>query len=350
MAAAKRCSECPAKLTYPTGEPKPAGTLTCSVKCRSARARRLKREAAKRGGDKRSAHVQEVSDALKDGDALHEAAVDEFRPLVREAMTDDVLRGIDLLIKATPLALAALQADLTNSDDAIRQRAYTLLLKYTMGNPSVAPPSQQAAPAGLTVQFNLPRPGDDPAATSSTPATSRSCGPATTAARRSPTQSSWGVEPLRGLPRRHAGAAEGAVRRRLQWLSVSFEYRPLPRWRRSTPPRARHRLIVGGYGSGKSHALCAEAIALGFEHPGMEALVMRKTVPALKVTTERIFVSLLPPEFLEQCEVGKAGGHIDFIRFPNGTIVLVPRLRRLEEAPLDEPRVHLLGRGRRVHA
>jgi hypothetical protein len=172
MAAAKRCSECPAKLTYPTGEPKPAGTLTCSVKCRSARARRLKREAAKRGGDKRSAHVQEVSDALKDGDALHEAAVDEFRPLVREAMTDDVLRGIDLLIKATPLALAALQADLTNSDDAIRQRAYTLLLKYTMGNPSVAPPSQQAAPAGLTVQFNLPRPGDDPAATSSTPATS----------------------------------------------------------------------------------------------------------------------------------------------------------------------------------
>lgn len=167
--AVARCSECSAKLVYEDGSPKPAGTLTCGPAHRSARARRLKREAKARGGDKRSQHVAEVSDALKNGDALHEAAVDEFRPLVREAMTESVLQGIDRLIQATPTALAALEADLTNPDDTIRQRAYTLLLKYTMGNPSVAPPSQQAAPAGLTVQFNLPRPGDDPAATTSVP-------------------------------------------------------------------------------------------------------------------------------------------------------------------------------------
>lgn len=170
--AVPRCSECPNKLAYEDGSPKPAGTKTCSVKCRSTRARRLKREAAARGGDKRSAHVQEISDALKGGDALHQAAVEEFKPLVREAMTESVLQGIDTLIKLTPAAIQCLEQDLSNSDDTIRQRAYTLLLKYTMGNPSVAPPSQQAQPAGLTVQFNLPRPGDDPAATSSVAAES----------------------------------------------------------------------------------------------------------------------------------------------------------------------------------
>lgn len=179
MAATPRCSECSNKLEYEDGSPKPAGTKTCTVKCRSARARRLKAEAKKRGGDKRSAHVQEISDGLKSGDALHEAAVDEFRPLVREAMTADVLRGIDTLIQGTPRALARLAADLDNPDDTIRQRAYTLYLKYTLGNASVAPPSQTAAPAGLTVQFNLPRPGDDPAASISVESESeelRACG------------------------------------------------------------------------------------------------------------------------------------------------------------------------------
>jgi hypothetical protein len=177
--AVKRCSECPNKLEYPTGEKKPEGTLTCGVACRSKRARRLKREAKARGGDKRAAHVQEISDGLKDGNALHEAAVEEFRPLVREAMTESVLVGIDRLIKATPTALAALEADLTNQDDTIRQRAYTLLLKYTMGNPSVAPPSQAVQPAGMTVQFNLPRPGDDPTPTITVPVEGeelRTCG------------------------------------------------------------------------------------------------------------------------------------------------------------------------------
>lgn len=178
--AVKRCSEpgCRNKLEYEDGSPKPEGTLTCSVACRSRRARRLKREAKSRGGDKRSAHVAEISDKLKSGDALHEAAVEEFKPLVREAMTAEVLAGIDSLIGMSTAALAALQADLTSSDDTIRQRAYTLWFKYTMGNPSVAPPSQQQQPAGMNVVFQLPRPGDDPSATISVVADSevlRSC-------------------------------------------------------------------------------------------------------------------------------------------------------------------------------
>lgn len=167
--AVARCSECSAKLVYEDGTPKPAGTKTCCSAHKSKRARRLKAEAKARSGDRRPAHVQEISDALKSGDALHEAAVEEFRPLVREAMTANVLQGIDTLIGMTPAVMAKLQEHMGSSDEVISQRAYTLWFKYTMGNPSVAPPSQQAAPGGLTVQFNIPRPGDDPAAANSVP-------------------------------------------------------------------------------------------------------------------------------------------------------------------------------------
>lgn len=101
---------------------------------------------------------------------------------------------------------------------------------------------------------------------------------------------------------------------------ASFAYQALPSMRPFHASRARHRFAVGGYGSGKSNALCAEAIAIGLEHPGIEALVMRKTVPALKMTTERVFISLLPPEFLAQCTVRRAGGHIEALQFPNGSL------------------------------
>lgn len=101
---------------------------------------------------------------------------------------------------------------------------------------------------------------------------------------------------------------------------AKFEYQPLPIFTSFHMSAARTRVLFGGYGSGKSHALCAEAIALGLEQPGSEFLVMRKTVPALKITTERIFVSLLPADFLKQCKVGRAGGHLDFIQFPNGSL------------------------------
>jgi PBSX family phage terminase large subunit len=102
--------------------------------------------------------------------------------------------------------------------------------------------------------------------------------------------------------------------------SVRFEYEPLPIFANFHRSAERTRLIVGGYGSGKSHALCAEAIALGLEQPGSEFLVMRKTVPALKTTTEKIFLSLLPPEFFDQCGVSRSGGHLDYIIFPNGSM------------------------------
>ena len=165
MAALPRCSECGTALVTAEGKAKPAGTKTCSGSCRQARARRLKRQQKERGS--KSPHAPEVRDiaAVARGevkDLVHEVAKEELRPVVRDAMTEDVLRSIDRLVRLTPSAIDKLEEDLASSDETIRQRAYTLLLKYTMGNPSVAPAPTEQQPQGLTVIFNAPRPGDEP--------------------------------------------------------------------------------------------------------------------------------------------------------------------------------------------
>lgn len=170
--AVARCSECKERLVFPeghakAGQPRPAGTKTCSPAHRQTRARRLARAAKANVGKSRySPEHQEMAEAVRGRmkDAVHEAAVDELRPLVREAMTEDVLRGIDMMIKATPDAIDLLKLQMASEDETIAQRAATLLLKYTLGNPSVAPPPTQQAAAPLSVVFNVPRPGDTIAA------------------------------------------------------------------------------------------------------------------------------------------------------------------------------------------
>ncbi len=101
--------------------------------------------------------------------------------------------------------------------------------------------------------------------------------------------------------------------------SVAFEYQPLPVFRPFHASPALDRLIVGGYGSGKSIAGCAEIQAWGLEEPGAEFMVTRKTVPALRDTTEKIFLSLLPQEFVDRCKITRGGQHMDTLVYPNGT-------------------------------
>ena len=101
---------------------------------------------------------------------------------------------------------------------------------------------------------------------------------------------------------------------------MKFDYVPNPVFRPFHSSTAHDRFLFGGYGSGKTVAACAEAIAWGLECPGMEFLITRKTVPALRDTTEKEFVNLLPPDFLRQCIDARAGGHLNTIQFPNGSL------------------------------
>jgi PBSX family phage terminase large subunit len=94
--------------------------------------------------------------------------------------------------------------------------------------------------------------------------------------------------------------------------------------------RAREKAAIGAVGSGKTIALCADAILLGLQQPGSRILIARQTVPSLRDTTEHEFLQLINsiPEELEGiqkktlydlCEIRKSGGHVDRIIFPNGS-------------------------------
>lgn len=88
----------------------------------------------------------------------HRIIEEEIRPLVRESITEDTLRAIGDMVALTPTAVAALREDLASEDATVRQRAYTLLLKYTVGHQALVRPPDEDKTQPLEVVFNLPRP------------------------------------------------------------------------------------------------------------------------------------------------------------------------------------------------
>jgi hypothetical protein len=83
-----------------------------------------------------------------------------LEPIVRENLTEDVLRSLQRMIGLTPLMMDAIEEDLRSEDATIRQRAYSLVMKYTVGHPAVVRPEDANAGQQLVVNFQLPRPGD----------------------------------------------------------------------------------------------------------------------------------------------------------------------------------------------
>lgn len=152
--AVRTCSECGTPL-----EGNDPRRKTCTASCRAKRSRRLKRKTdAATAARARPAHQRHVAAIVEDEipDVAHEVIAEELRPIVREAITEEVLRSIDQLVALTPDAIKALGEDLESTDDRVRQTAYTLALKYTVGNAAITSDDQ---PTGLVVNFELPRPG-----------------------------------------------------------------------------------------------------------------------------------------------------------------------------------------------
>lgn len=155
---ARACSECGAPLSG-----RATSAKTCSKACRSKRSRRLKRVRQDNGHasayNEGTAALAEVN-REETKDIARELIVDELRPIVRETITEDVINAIGRLVALTPDALAALEEDLKSNDTTIRQRAYTQLLKYTVGHAAIVRPPEEEDSKNLVVNFNLPRPGD----------------------------------------------------------------------------------------------------------------------------------------------------------------------------------------------
>lgn len=143
------CSECPKQVS---GRAK-----TCGDACRSKRHRRIKRGRAE-GTDPHSRLDLPSSEI----EAAINRTVDEaLAPVVREALTEDVLRSIGELVKLTPKAVEAIAQDLSSENDFIRQGAYRLLARYTLGHPALVPDMDSDKQVVVLVN-GVARPGGAP--------------------------------------------------------------------------------------------------------------------------------------------------------------------------------------------
>lgn len=162
MAVARTCSECAKSLAGYATQAK-----TCSPKCRKARSIRI-RKASKAEHREQSQHlslppaIREIALMASDRqkNLVSEVVKQELAPIVRDALTESTLRAIQDLLDLTPAAVAALAEDIADDDPVIRQRAYALQMKYTIGHPALVQPEAGAAAGQMVVNFELPRPPD----------------------------------------------------------------------------------------------------------------------------------------------------------------------------------------------
>lgn len=160
MAAYRVCSECGGSL-----EGKAITAKTCKTQCRTKRSRRLKRVRKTNGeANAMPPNQKEISEMVNGvtPEVAHSIVEEELRPIVRESITADTLQAISDMVALTPLGVQALKEDLSDEDKVVRQRAYTLLMKYTVGHNAIVQPPEQDKGQPLQVNFNLPRPDDYP--------------------------------------------------------------------------------------------------------------------------------------------------------------------------------------------
>lgn len=153
---ARRCSECGESLSG-----RSALTKTCSPRCRNTRSRRIRRQ--RREVNKLPEHLKVVQQVVTEdrGDVVKKVVEEEIRPVVREAITEDVMQSIRDLVALSPAAIAAIEDDLTGSDPVLRNKAYTLLVKYTIGHNALVESPDEEENKNLTVNFQMPRPDDE---------------------------------------------------------------------------------------------------------------------------------------------------------------------------------------------
>ena len=168
MPPARTCSECGDSLAGHR-----PGSKTCSNKCRQTRSRRSRR--AKREHEefeqRNPEGAREVAAIVRREapDVITRVMKDQLAPIVRDAITEDTLRAIQRMLGLTDRAVQLLELDLENEDPTVRQKAYALVMRYTVGHPALVQPADTAAGGQMVVNFNLPRPDDPSPGTEDTP-------------------------------------------------------------------------------------------------------------------------------------------------------------------------------------
>lgn len=107
-----------------------------------------------------SEHQAAVNDVIQGRvpDVANGLIKEEMRPIVREAITDDVLGAIKTMVNLAPQAVAALALDMKDPKPAVRQKAYTLWFQYTVGQQGLHSPDKDGKSGDMTIVFDMPRP------------------------------------------------------------------------------------------------------------------------------------------------------------------------------------------------
>jgi Phage terminase large subunit len=82
-------------------------------------------------------------------------------------------------------------------------------------------------------------------------------------------------------------------------IRFSDIYKPWPKQWAFHKMNCKHRLQIGGFGSGKSRPLLMEAVRICMRYPGVNAIILRKTMPDLKRTVIDKFEADIPKQWYE---------------------------------------------------
>lgn len=161
MAKSRVCLNCGKDITHKRTDAKSCGDPACTKALQRGRKRRgsASREALA-GIEAETTEARRTTIVKREVEREVRAII---KPVVREALTEDVMVALEDLIKLTPEAVATLSAHMDDSDpesyDAVlAQKAATTVLRYTVGHQALVTPQEATAPQ-LVVNFGLPRPG-----------------------------------------------------------------------------------------------------------------------------------------------------------------------------------------------
>lgn len=114
---------------------------------------------------KRKLDDEELAGALSAGEQAEKIALglvrENLAPVVREALTEDVLAGIRQLIGHVPKAVETAYGLLDSGDEDVRYRAASLIMRHSIGHKQLVPDVNEGAGAEVNVFFGIPRPDRD---------------------------------------------------------------------------------------------------------------------------------------------------------------------------------------------
>lgn len=102
---------------------------------------------------------------------------------------------------------------------------------------------------------------------------------------------------------------------------IRFPFDPLPVHLPFHGSNAKIKTAIGGVGSGKTAALCMEALRFALAQPGSDMILTRRGIPDLRRTTEKELFEVMPPELEKACKIRRLGGHVESIQFPNHSML-----------------------------